>query len=105
MTPNLERLEDFLIHLFSGLTDVNVIRFSNERIVICGLVGVQVAPVDGKWIISTTDDDLKPQIVDEEFEAATEVFNAYCFLLREVLIDEYLADADEPPEPKTEKAT
>lgn len=105
MTPNLERLEDFLVHLFSALTDVTVIRFSNERVVVCGVVGVQIAPVDGKWLISTSDDDLKPKLVEEEFEAALEVFDIYCLLLREVLTDEYLGDADEPPEPKTEKAT
>lgn len=100
---NLEKLEDFLVHLFSALTDVNVIRFSHERVVVCGVVGVQIAPVDGQFTITASGDGFEPVVIKDEFEAANTVFDIYCLLLREVLTEEYFQDADEPPEPETKK--
>lgn len=104
MSVDLRITEGFVVHLFTPLTDVNVIRFSHERIVISGLVGVQIVPTDGKFVLSSSCDEIQPVTIDDEFDAVRAAFDLYCLLLRDALTDEYLEQfEDPPPETPTEK--
>lgn len=106
MSVDLRMTEDFVLHLFAPLTDINVIRFGHERIVISGLVGVQIVPKDGKFILSSSCEGVEPEVIEDEFDAVRGAFTLYCILLRDAMTDDYLAQFDDPPpETQTEKKT